>query len=73
MKPFWFEAFTAVTPTIFTTKYTRKRMILGEILISSSRKAFFTHQQTAFPASDHKTFWNDVGMTEFGKLKNGIQ
>ena len=49
------------------------KFILGEILISSSRKAFFTHQQSAFPASDHKTFWNDVGMTEFGKLKNGIQ
>jgi len=40
---------------------------------SSSRKAFFTHQQSAFPASDHKTFWNDVGMTEYGTLKNGIQ
>ena len=41
--------------------------------LSSSRNAFFTHQQSAFPASDHKTFWNDVGMTEYGTLKNGIQ
>ena len=44
-----------------------------EILLSSSRKAFFTHQQSAFPASDYRTFWSDVGMTEFGTLKNGIQ
>ena len=42
-------------------------------LKSSSRKTFFTHRQSAFPASDHKTFWNDVGMTELGTLKNGIQ
>ena len=44
-----------------------------EIRKSASRKTFFTHQQSAFPSSDHKTFWHDVGMTEFGTLKNGIQ
>ena len=42
-------------------------------LESPSRKEFLTQQRSAFPESDHKTFWSDVGMTEFGTLKNGIQ
>ena len=42
-------------------------------LESPSRNEFLTQQRSAFPESDHKTFWSDVGMTEFGTLKNGIQ
>ena len=71
------------TGRLFSTSVTQKgyesyRMIriiilTVEIRKSASRKAFFTHQQSAFPSSDHKTFWHDVGMTEFGTLKNGIQ
>ena len=40
---------------------------------SSSRKEFFIQQEPEFPSINHETFWNDVGMTEFGQLKNGIQ
>ena len=40
---------------------------------SPSRKEFLTQQRSAVPESDHKTFCSDVGMTEFGTLKNGIQ
>ena len=46
-------------------------------LSSSSRNEYFTRHPSEIlsesPSSDHTAFWHDVGMTEFGKLKNGIQ
>ena len=43
-------------------------------LESSSRNAYFTRNPlNKSPSSDHTAFWHDVGMAEFGTLKNGIQ
>ena len=76
--PIWTD-FVRVNPLSF---YRKVLLILSKVHAdngfdktkkSSSRKEYFIQQEPEFPSSDHETFWNDVGMTEFGKLKNGIQ
>ena len=57
----------------YRMKSNKKYHLFSRKLESPSRKEFLTQQRSAVPESDHKTFCSDVGMTEFGTLKNGIQ
>ena len=75
--PIWTD-FVRIDPLSFYREFYRlfrflSNFVFDKIKKSSSRKEYFIQQESEFPSSDHEAFWNDVGMTEFGKLKNGIQ